>query len=197
MRYSLRGLSFIEMLVTISIFGLIMVAIVNSVLTFYRANTSSIEQEFQVDNARKGVDVMVKDLREASYGDDGSYPVQTMASTTIIFYSDVDTDTSIERVKYQLIGNTLYRNITNSSGSPLTYTGLGATTTVSGYVRNTSDGTAVFHYFNASNTEITDPSLVATVVSVTVTLAVDITQKHTPGEFTLKGSATLRNLRAQ
>ncbi len=194
---TVRGLTFVEMIVTVGVFGMIMVAIVNSILFFYRANTSSIEQEYQVEHARRGAELIIRDLREMTYADTGAYPLATMGSSTITFYTDTDTDGSIERIRYTLTGTNLFRNVTEASGSPTNYTGGGATTTVSRFIRNNEEGTPFFRYYNASNTEVTAPSAIATVVSVTVNLVVDIVTVHTPGKFTLKESATLRNLRAQ
>jgi Tfp pilus assembly protein PilW len=197
MNKTARGMTFVEVLITVGIFGIIMIAIVDSVLSFYRANTSSIEQEYQVEHARKGAELIIRDIREATYADTGAYPLVMVTPSTIMFYSDTDSDGSIERIRYQLVGTTLYRNVTDSSGSPPAYTGGGATTTVSQFIRNNDEGVALFRYYDAANAEVTDPNSIATIVSVTASMIVDITQQHTPGKFTLKSSATLRNLRAQ
>lgn len=183
------------MLITIAIFSVIMVAITGSVLFFYRANTSSVEQAYQIDSARRGVEFLVRDLREASYGDDGAYPVAAISSTTMTFFSDTDKDTFIERIRYTTIGTTLYRNVVEPSGTPLTYVGSGATSTVSSYVRNLEEGTALFRYFNEQGDEITDYNEVDEVRSVTVNVVVNILPIRAPEEFTLRSSANLRNLR--
>ncbi len=196
MKYT-RGITFIEMLVTIAVSGLIMVAIVDSVLFFYRANTSTLEQGYQVEEARRGTERFVKDVREATYADNGAYPLSTMASSSITFYSDTDVDGAIEKITYTLLGTRLYRNVTDPAGSPPAYTGGGVTTTVSRYVRNFDEGTSLFRYYNASSTEVTDTQYINTIISVTIHLVVDIVEKHTPGKFTLTESATMRNLRAQ
>lgn len=193
----MRGLSFIEVLVVLAIFSLIMVAIVDSVIFFYKANTSSLEQGYQIENARRGNELLVRDVREATYGDNGAYPLAAIATSSVTFYSDTDSDGAIEQIRYYLVGTVLYRNVTDSSGSPPVYTGMGTTTTVSQYVRNTEEGTTLFRYYDATNSEVTDPALIKKVLSVSIILVVDIVQRHAPGRFTLKGSATLRNLRAQ
>lgn len=185
------------MLVTLAIFVLIMGAIVNSILFFYRANSSSLEQAIQVETARRGIELFVRDVREATYGDSGAYPLESMASSSVAFYSDTDFDGAIERIRYTLLGTQLYRNVIEPSGTPPAYTGGGVTTTVSGYVRNFDENVSVFRYYTASSTEATTTSAISTVVSVTMNLIVDIVQKHTPGTFTLSESATIRNLRAQ
>ncbi len=185
------------MIVTLAIFLLIMGAVINSILFFYRANSSSLEQAIQVETARRGIELFVRDVREATYADSGAYPLATMASSSVTFYSDTDTDNSIERIRYSLFGTRLYRNVTEPTGSPATYIGGGVTTTVSEYVRNFDENVSIFRYYNASSTEVTNPGVINTVVSVTINLIVDIVQKHTPGTFTLSESATIRNLRAQ
>ncbi len=192
-----RGLTFIEMLVTIAIVVIIMGAIVDSILSFYRANTSALEQEYQVDHARRGIDLMVRDLREATYGADGSYPIGAFASSSISFYADVDNNGTVDRVRYSLSGTTLSRSVTSPSGTPAQYVGGGATTTISQFVRNFNENATLFRYYDEANVEVLPGSSALDIVSVTADMVVDITQQHTPGKFTLRGSATLRNIRAQ
>lgn len=192
---ALRGLTLLETIVTVAIFTVIMISITDSVRFFYRANISSIEQSYQIESARRGVEFLVRDLREASYGDDGSYPIAEISSTTITFFSDTDKDAYIERMRYSMDGTSLYRNVLESSGSPLTYTGTGATSTVSEYVRNFEEATPIFSYYDENGVEITDYDEVDEVRSVVVNLVVNIQPIRAPEEFTLRSSATLRNLR--
>lgn len=192
-----RGLTIVEMLVTLTIMTIIGIAIVQSVLFFYRANSSTLEQALQVETARRGVELFVRDVREATYGDDGSYPLAVIGTSTMVFYADTDLDGGIERIRYELIGMSLFRNVTDATGTPPTYTGGSVTTTVSAHVRNPEEGIPLFRYYNASSTEITDTQFIADVVSVVIQPIVDIVEKHAPGKFTLTESATIRNLRAQ
>lgn len=195
--HTLRGLSIVEMIVTLSIVGIVGIALVESVLFFYRANTSSLEQAQQVETARRGVELFIRDVREATYADTGAYPLERIGTSSISFYADTDVDTRIERIRYTLIGTSLFRNVTDATGTPPTYTGATVTTTVSTHVRNNEDGAALFRYYNASSTEITDSAYIADIVSVVISPIVDIVEKHAPGRFTLTESATIRNLRAQ
>jgi hypothetical protein len=174
-----------------------MIAIANSVLFFYKANTVSIEQAYQVDHARKGVTLLVRDIREASYADNGAYPLAAMASTSITFYSDTDRDNQTERITYEITGTSLKRAVLDPSGSPTTYTGSAATTSVSEYIRNIEDGVPAFRYYDKDNIEVADAAHIADVVSVSVMTVINIVTTRAPGEFTLKSSATLRNLRPQ
>lgn len=180
------------MIVTIAIFSLIMVAIIDSVLFFYRANNSSLEQSMQVHSARRGAELLVQNIREATFADDGSYPVNDIATSSITFFSDTEGDSSVERVSYTLEGTTLFRTIT-----PAPYTGTGATSVVSDYVRNTEEGVSLFRYYDINGDEIVDFSETGRVRSVTIDLVVNIRPVRAPHEFTLRSSATIRNLKSE
>ncbi|MEK9176993.1 MAG: hypothetical protein AAB923_01735 [Patescibacteria group bacterium] len=193
----MRGISLLESVVVIAIATIVMIAIANSVLFFYRANTASIEQAYQIDITRKGVELLVRDIREASYADNGAYPLETMASSTITFYADTDKDNLTERITYELAGTSFKRAVLDPSGNPTTYNGPAATSSVSEYMRNLEDGIPVFRYYDKDNVEVVNPANIVDVVSVSVTAVVNIVTTRAPGEFTLKSSATIRNLRAQ
>lgn len=192
-----RGITLIEMVVTVGIVAVITVAITQSVILFYKSNRIAFEESYQIRSAERGLQVLIRDLREATYGDNGAYPLGAIASSSVTFYADVDRTNPIEKITYTLTGKLLRRTITKSTGTPPTYTGEISTSTVSEYVRNFDDDKPLFRYFDAAGSEITASSEIARVVSVSVNLVVDITPIHAPGEFTLKSGATLRNLRPQ
>ena len=175
-----------------------MIALTQSVLFFYRANTSSIEQAYQIESARRGIDLLVRDLREATYADDGSYLLAAIATSSLTFYADTDRDSSIEKIRYTLSGQQLWRNVTDSAGSPPTYTGASATSSVSDYVRNFGQNRPLFRYYDGTGAEIVNFATgIADVRSVSVDLVVNVVPVRAPGDFTLQSSATIRNLRAQ
>lgn len=190
-----NGITLLETVVSVSLATLIMMVVVNSILFFYRANTSSIEQSYQIQNARRGVEFLVRDIREATTADNGSYPVSSIASTSVTFFSDTDLDLGVERITYQLSTTTFTRTVLDPSGSPASYTGMGTTTVVSEYVRNLEEEVPIFRYYDEAGSEITDYARVSDVRFVSVSLVVNVLPVRAPAEFTLRSSATLRNLR--
>jgi len=192
-----RGLTLIEMVVTIGIFAVIMVTLINSILLFYRANGVAIEQSYQIESARRGIELLVRDLREAAYADNGAFPLASIASTSITFYSDTDRDSATEKISYELSGTTLIRSVVNSSGNPIGYTEAPDASQVSTYVRNEEEGSPIFRYYTVSGTEISDYNEIVDVVFIKISLVVNIRPVRAPEEFTLRSSATLRNLRPQ
>lgn len=194
-RYSTsRAFTLTETLVVVALVSLVGVGIQYAIQYFYRANNYVLQSTVAVNNARLGVSTIASNLREATYGDDGSYPIVSAATSSMTFHGDIDKDGGVERVSASLIGTTLYRVVTNATGSPPSYTGQApATTTVVSYVKN-GTSTPVFRYFNSAGTELTGTVNVSEVRSVSVTLLTDVNPLRAPEIYSLTQSASLRNL---
>jgi len=115
-----EGLTLIETVVSIGIFVFVLLAISVFISMFYRSQSYSWQQTWAVDEARKGIETMTKELREAHEGDDGSYALQKASDKEIIFFSDIDKDEQTERVRYfwgeRSSGNQIQECFTNISG---------------------------------------------------------------------------------
>ncbi|MCR4330579.1 MAG: type II secretion system GspH family protein [Patescibacteria group bacterium] len=192
-----KGLTFIEAIVVIAVFSIVMIALTSSIRYFYRANAYNIEQSLSVNNARKGIEYMVRDIREATYSDEGSYPIIDVDSTSIYFYSDVDRDNNVERIRYFLEGILLKKGVTESSGDPLTYHDMDEVVSiVSEYVQNENQGVPIFRYYDNTGGEILNYGAnITSIAFITVNLIVNINPARLPNEFTLRSSATMRNLK--
>lgn len=97
-----QGLTLIEALITIGVFALTMGAVVSMILTLYRTQNYTWEQAVAVNEAKKGVETMVREIREAKEAGDGSYLIEKADDKEFVFYSDIDDDGKIERVRYFL-----------------------------------------------------------------------------------------------
>lgn len=183
-----------EMIVVIAIIATAGVALVGAIQYFYRSNAFILEQTAALESARRGHAFTLQNLREASYGDDGSYLITSAGTSTITFYADIDKDGGIERIRAYRTSTTLYRGITNSNGNPANYTGQPESVeTIAVYVKNATS-TPIFTYYDQDGTLLTYPIDLAEVVSVGVRLDVDLNPNRLPNIFTLIGTSTLRNL---
>lgn len=97
-----KGFTLVETLVAVAIFTLILGAVATSVVMLYRTQGFGFQQALAINEARRGIETMVKEIREAKYGDDGSYPIERADDKQFIFYSDIDKDSDAERVRYFL-----------------------------------------------------------------------------------------------
>jgi len=98
----MKGFTLIETLVAIVIFVLGLGAVTGVVLMLYRTYGYTREQSIAIDEARRGIENMVKEIRAARSGDDGSYPIEKAEDKEFVFYSDIDGDGKTERVRYFL-----------------------------------------------------------------------------------------------
>lgn len=192
-----RAFSLVETIVVIAVTTLILITLSALIVYFYKTNSYALEQSAAVGQARRGVEDAMRYLREASYGSDGSYPVESAATSSVTFYANVNSDWAIERVTYTLLNGTLYRAVGEPIGNPPTYSGTTyATTSVANSVVN-DPTTPVFRYFDNTGTELAAPVDVSKIASVETTVVIDVNINRAPVSFTLSGGATLRNLKVQ
>lgn len=100
----LKAFTIIETFTVIVVFSLIIVAFWGSVFMILRTKSYTWQQSLAIEEARRGIDTMIKEIREAQEGEDGSYPIEKADDKELIFYADVDKDGRIEKVRYFLAG---------------------------------------------------------------------------------------------
>ena len=189
-----RGMTLVETVVYVSLFALIMLAIAQSVLYMYRTNSYAIQQASAVASAQHGVDVMVREIREAAYASDGSYPIVTLGPNTLTLYADIDGDPLVERIRYYVQGSSIMRGVVDPTGDPPSYGGAEVVSTLSDAVRNTDHGIPLFMFYDKNGALMTDYTRVADVRFVTVSVQVDIDPNRSPTPLLLRSSAALRNV---
>lgn len=194
--HSLKGFTLVEMLVVIFITGVMGIALNTMITNFYKTNAYLLEQTKATDIAHRGLSTSFIDLREASYGDDGSYPIQSVSTSSITFFSDVDNDGVVEKIRLYLVNGTFYRGVTESTSTPPTYVGQKeSTTTIANYVRN-GTSTPIFKYYDANGVLLASSTIpIASIASISTLLMIDINPFRAPDILTLQETATLRNIR--
>ncbi|MBA3789443.1 hypothetical protein H0X32_03595 [Patescibacteria group bacterium] len=189
-----RAFTLIETIVVVSLLVVVGGALTSILQYFYRTNNYVLQEGVAVQSAQQGLATSIQDLREASYGDDGSYPISTVGTSSITFYADVNGNGNVDKVRYYLQNRTLYQGITYSAGTPPSYTGQPEKTSIVGtYVVNAASN-PIFLYYDSSASLLTTPINVSQIASIQTTLQIDVDQNRSPSPYTLIGSATLRNV---
>jgi type II secretory pathway pseudopilin PulG len=190
------GFTLVETVMVIAIYTLVMFAILQSIGVFYRYNAYTLAQAQQVNQARRGMDILIRDIREMTFADDGTFPLALMEPHRIGFYSDIDRDNSVEYVEIELASTTLEKRVYNAVGNPPVYDAIADEThLLSSYVQNLEQSTSTFFYFNSEGALATATTTVTDVVYVEAQIIVNIDPVRDPGEFMLRSSAALRNLK--
>jgi len=192
----IKGMTLLEVVVYCGLFSLAMMAILSAVIFYYHSNRYTLEQYSQLETARKGISLMVQEIREADYSDTGSFPVILASNNNFTIFSDIDSDSKMEKVRFFLNGLLFQEGVTKSSGIPAVYNPANETiTTVSEDVRNQSANLPIFSYYDQNGNLLSGTINPQSIAYVTVKLIVNVNPDTLPNEFTLYSSATLRNLK--
>ena len=188
----------VETIVVVALFSILSLAIANSIHALYRYNAYTFAQAYQVQNARTGVQALVRDMREMTFADNGAFPLVQMDTHQIAFYSDIDRDDSVEYVEYELISaSTLEKRIYNATGSPPVYDTVtpDQTFTLSEYVQNYLQDLDTFTYYDGNGEVLASSSDLTNVRYIEARLIINIDPTRDPGEYMLRSSAALRNVK--
>lgn len=188
------GLTMIETLVWIFLFIAAMSAVVLTLVYFYRTNLYSISQASAISSAQRGLEQVVRTIREGAYSSEGAFPIVSIAANDFVFYADIDTDSLIERVHYYISGSNLVRGIIEPTGNPPAYTSAEATSTIAQYVRNVDQGLTTFRYYDELGSEIVNYANWTAVRFVKVALTIDVDPIKLPDGVTFGSSTAIRNL---
>lgn len=195
MKKAIRGITLIETIVTVAIIFVVLGAISGSVITLYRTHKYTLEQSQAITEARRGVETMVKEIREAVPGDDGAYVIELAQDYEFIFYSDIDKDEAAERVRYFIDDTDFKKGVINpSAGWPVSYPlGNEEISILSRYIRNQPP---VFHYFNGDGDEITElPARLKDTKLMRVYLVINVDPAQPPQNYELSSDIQIRNLK--
>jgi Tfp pilus assembly protein PilE len=192
-----NGMTLVELMVIISIYSVLLMAITTSIADLYKINAYSIAQANEVDNARRGMTQWNRDAKEMTTAEDGTYPVAVIDEHHFGYYSDTDKDASVEYVEYILASTTLTKYTYNPVGSPAVYdlSTPDSEYTLSLYVQNINQATSTFMYYDDTGNRLSSTSPIIDVKYIKAQIIVNIDPVRTPGEFMLRSSIAPRNLK--
>lgn len=196
----ISGFTLIEILVGIFVFAIIAVGVIALVSNVFTSSSRQSTLLSDQDQARKVVFGVINQLRNAQTSATGAYPLQSASAQSVIFYSNVDSDSLVERVRYFVQNGQLYQGIIKPSGNPLSYNP--ASEKVTMVQNNLANGSGpVFYYYNSDYDGTTD-SYLPDPVNVTdvkfIKLALKIFNKGgvvNANAYTVTAEGEMRNLK--
>lgn len=190
----MRSFTLIETIMAIAIFVLAMGTITGLILMGYKTQSYAWQQSMAINEARKGVETMVKEIREARPGDNGAYMIEKADNYEFIFYSDIDKDISIEKIRYFLDGNNFKKSVIEPTGWPISYPE--ANEKIFVLTEDVRNLPPIFYYYNSDGQEITElPARSKDTKLMKVRLVVNVNPNRPPQDFILESSVQIRNLK--
>jgi prepilin-type N-terminal cleavage/methylation domain-containing protein len=194
-----NGFTLAEIVVVVAILGIIMVAVGGFQRNVFVNNKYSQDSLTSAQDARNVLRVMVRELRMASPGNDGSFAIQTAATNTIAFFSDTDADGLKEKIRYYIATTTLRKGSIKPSGNPLTYNIANETTSILAYNVKNATSSPLFEYYDSNyagtSSPLTQPVTVTNAHLVKINLMIDADPNRSPVVRTYTTQVNFRNLK--
>ena len=190
--YSIKknnGYSLVEVMVSTAILLIVIIFTYDFIKTGFGATKFNNQQADAVDNARKILNAVTKDIKEAKHSEGTDLAVKTALPQDIVFYADYDNDDDIERIRYFLDG-AFVRRVTTEPGPSSDYTGAISTTTIANYINNNLEPLFLYYDSNGNTT-----NQAQAVRRVRITLKVNVDPTIAPGDYFVESDITLRNLK--
>lgn len=196
-----NGFSLVEFLLAIAI-----ATVVGFVITMFAKNIISLNSSAQSSmtamlEGRKILSVMVAELRSTIPSALGSYPIESVSTSTMVFFADVDSDDVADRIRFFLDQNTrsVKRGVTIASGNPPAYNP--GQETISTLITDISNATStpLFEYYDGNysgtSTPLSIPVNIQAVRLVKITIKIERDVNRAPELTVLTSQAALRNLK--
>lgn len=200
---SVAGYTLMEMLLVValvSVVGVVISKFQRDVFSFNRYFSSSLSSG---DSAQKLLRPMTAEIRSASPSANGAYPIDSIGDYRFSFYSDINNDGSKDLVTYALVGTTLMKEVTTPTGNPAIYNAANkVTTTFMTGVRNSTDATPVFTYYDSTYTGgaggvVPSSGLLASIRLVGIRIRLDPDPNQSPTTVEVSTQVAIRNLKIQ
>lgn len=142
------GFTFIELSITTVLMITVAGAIFGLQYAFGQNQLTVWKNYVNLNDANSSLGTILREIRSAQPSAQGAYPLEKLDDNEMIFYSDTDFDSVVERIRYTRNANILLKGITKPSGQLNEY--LIADEKVITITENIQNLTQpVFYYYNA------------------------------------------------
>lgn len=196
----LSGFTLIELIITTAILSFFISGLVAFDRLLSESQTLISQSSESFNEANIGVEAMIKEMRNAKYSDNGAYPISLVEDQQIVFYSNIDNDPDVEKIRYFVENNELKRGVINPVGNPATYPAENEQVNlVINFVQNQSN--PVFYYYNGDwptdtvNNPLPAPARLADTKMIKVVLTINPKPTRPESQYTIESYAQIRNLK--
>ncbi|MBI5622031.1 prepilin-type N-terminal cleavage/methylation domain-containing protein [Candidatus Falkowbacteria bacterium] len=191
-----HGFTLLETLMALAIFATVVILASTFVIKSYQASNFGQEQNEAIENARRGIETMIKEIRASGQSDEGGYIILTNEPQSLTFYSDIDKDTVLEQIHYWLDGTDFKKGVIEPNAENQ-YLAENATVTIlSRYVRNAD--TPIFTYYGGDYPAVAlpyEPVMIDNIRLINIYLEVNVDPSKAPRSYILESKANIRTLK--
>lgn len=195
-----EGFTLIEVLISSALLVMLGAGFLGVQYIFSQNQVTAWRNYANIEDANLIVSKFTKEIRDARQSGEGSYPLETVTDNEIVFYSDIDYDGDIERIRYTKSANQIIKGVIEPTESPISYPEDNESEIVlTEYV--VSDAQPFFYYYNTDwptdvvNNPLSLEDRIADTKVVKIVLKININPDDPINEFTLESSGQIRMLK--
>lgn len=191
-----KGFTLLEVLISISIFTVLLLAINQLFLSLYKQQGVDMAALERIQQAGRVTEVLSRELREANRGENGNFAISIAEDDRLVFFSDLDKDGLAEKIAYFLEGTEMKKTVTEP-GDDRSYAGAETTLVVCREIQNGS--VPIFTYYDrnytGSESSMTAPVDVLRVRLVGISLTLNSLGRNSSYPLHTETKIELRNLK--
>ncbi len=198
LRYK-RGVTLVETLTVVGVLLIVSLSVASFQKDVFLLNSvmrGGLEAERE---ALKIIKVISSEIRKASPGADGSYPLVLTNSKEIVFFANIDDDALIEKVRYYVSGGKLKKGVTKPTANPPYYAGQPEVSYL--LIDYLLDPNAnIFYYFDSSydgtTAPLSSPVAIDRVRLIKISISIDQNAAQAPKAISVETQVSIRNLKS-
>lgn len=199
MRIRIKGFTLVEVIVSIAVFVVIMVAVSAfqyNVTSYNRSSSTALSNTTEAQSILKTI---ARELRSMEPSGNGAYPIAQVSTSSITFFADTDANGTKDQIRYYLATTTLFRGMVTPTGNPPVYNQANENISILATGIRNANNFPVFEYFDSTyagtSTPLSYPLTITTLRSIKVNITIDSDPNKSPVPRTFSTQATLRNLK--
>jgi len=193
-----KGFSTLEMIIAMFIFLIIGIAIVTFQLNLFSLNKISGNNLIAQEDMRQILKTIASEIRSMAPSNMGAYPITEAGTSTLSFYTNTDSDSLQEKVRYFLEDTTLKKGTIKPTGNPLIYND--ASETIKELAHDMANGTtSIFYYYDTDYDGTSDPLDqpvdIPLIRLIKVNVIIDNDPIKSPPPLSMTTQVSIRNLK--
>jgi hypothetical protein len=154
----MKAFKLVEILLALFIFSFLLTIVVLLIINISNFNVNLVFLIGPQKDLLFISEIIKKELRKMETSNLGSYPLEKANNNEIIFYSNIDEDNLVERIRYFFDNDLLKKGIIKPSGNPLSYNPTQEEIKV--VLNNLKREDSYFEYFNKDYQNTSDISYI-------------------------------------
>ncbi len=190
------GFTLAETLIVVFILTLIGTAVVKFQIDIFSLNKLNSSNIVAQESARQILKGFTAEVRSMSPSNAGAYYIDQAATSSLTFYTNIDSDSDTEKVRYFLSGNTFKKGIINPTGNTYNSANEQLKELANGIVNAT---TSIFSYYDKSydgtSAPLNQPVNISSIRLIKINLIIDENTSKPPSPLYMTTQVSIRNLK--